>query len=214
MNTLSPDNLLSALSWRYATKRFDASRKIPSSDWAALESALCLSPSSFGLQPWKFIVVQDQALRAALKPASWNQPQIEEASHLVVFTAKSVVVRADVERLISEISSARGIPEEALNDYKGMMLGFVESGLSAEKMNEWAIRQCYIALGVLLTSAAVIGIDACPMEGIDPAQYDKLLKLTDYKTAFVATLGYRSPNDKYAELKKVRYPAQELITHM
>jgi nitroreductase len=205
--------LLDALNWRYATKVFDATKKIPADAWSALEKTLVLTPTSYGLQPYQFLVVQDAAKRAALLPHSWGQKQVVDCSHYVVFTARTDMKEADVTKLISRISAVRGVPAESLNFYRDMMLGDVVNGPRGKFAHEWAARQCYIALGNLMTAAAVLGVDACPMEGIAPAEYDKILKLdgTGYKTVVALALGYRAAGDKYAGLAKVRYDAADLI---
>ena len=114
MSTISGGSLLEQLNWRYATKKFDATKKIPPADWAVIEQALVLTPSSYGLQPWKFIVVTDPALKAKLRPASWNQSQVEDCSHLVVLTAKQDITEADVDRFVARIAEVRGIAVETL----------------------------------------------------------------------------------------------------
>jgi nitroreductase len=208
-----PKQLLDALQWRYATKVFDATKKIPADVWGALEKSLVLTPTSFGLQPYQFLVVQDAAKRAALLPHSWGQKQVVDCSHFIVFTARTEVTEADVTGWISRISTVRGIPAESLNFYRDMMLGDIVNGPRGKTAHEWAARQCYIALGNLMTAAAVLGVDACPMESMVPAEYDKLLKLegTGYKTVVALALGYRAAGDKYASLAKVRYEAADLI---
>lgn len=215
MPTLAERDLLAALTWRYATKQFDAQKKIPAATWATLEQALVLSPSSYGLQPWKFLVIDEPGLRSQLKAVSWNQPQVVDASHFVVFAAKTTMTAADIERFIAFTAQVRGIPASALDAYKGMMLGDVVNGPRSKWAKEWAIRQCYIALGNLMTCAATLGIDACPMEGFDPAAYDRILGLTEQGlTAAVALpLGYRASSDKYATMAKIRYPLSEMIQH-
>ncbi len=205
--------LLDALHWRYATKVFDATKKIPAGLWAALEQTLVLTPTSYGLQPYRFLIVQDPASRAALLPHSWNQKQVVDCSHYVVFTARTEMQAADVTKLIARISAVRGVPAESLNFYRDMMLGDVVNGPRGKIAHEWAARQCYIALGNLMTAAALLGVDACPMEGLAPAEYDRILKLdgTGYKTAVACALGYRAAGDKYAGLAKVRYETGELV---
>ncbi len=214
-STISGSQLIHQLNWRYATKKFDASRKISAADWETLEKSLLLAPSSFGLQPWHFVVVQDPALRTELRKASWNQPQIEEASHLVVIASKKEVGTKEIEQLIARIGEVRGVPKDALKEYQGMMMGFLVPPAAGLNVENWAARQTYLALGVLLTSAAVMGIDACPMEGIDANKYDQLLGLASegYGTICVTTLGYRSAEDKNAGLTKVRYSQDEVISH-
>ena len=205
--------LLDALQWRYATKVFDSNKKIPADVWEALENTLVLTPSSYGLQPYQFLIVQDPAKRAALLPHSWGQKQVVDCSHFVVFTARTEMSEADVNKWISRISSVRGIPAESMAFYRDMMLGDVVKGARGKIAHEWATRQSYIALGNLMTAAAVLGVDACPMEGIAPAEYDKILNLngSGYATVVACALGYRAAGDKYASLTKVRYATQDLI---
>jgi nitroreductase len=206
-------SLIDALNWRYATKVFDAAKKIPAEVWEALEKSLILTPTSYGLQPYKFLVVQNPALRAALLPHSWGQKQVVDCSHFVVLLARVEMKEADVDRFIARITQVRGIPAESLTAYRGMMLSDVVNGPRGKIAHEWATRQAYIALGNLMTSAAVLGVDACPMEGLVPVEYDKVLKLdgTGYKTVVACALGYRATADKYAALPKVRYEAKDLI---
>jgi len=214
-SALSPEELRNTLHWRYAVKKFDPTRKIPDPVWKALEESLVLSPSSLGLQPWKFFVVDAPALRAKLKPVSWNQSQITDAARLVVFAAKLEVGPAEIERLLNRIVELRKIPLESLAGYKAMMQGAVLKR-SPESLQNWIARQAYIALGVFLTSAAALGVDACPMEGLDTAQYDHILGLPakGYTALFAATAGYRAADDAYAELPKVRYDSSEVLAHL
>jgi nitroreductase len=210
-STLQPTHLLSALNWRYAVKKFDPTRRIPDATWAALEQALVLSPSSYGLQPWRFVVVSDPALRARLREASWKQAQVTDASHLVVFASRVGVDQADVQRYMERIAEVRGASLESLAGFQGMLSRTVASlGAGGDA---WTARQVYIALGTLLTSAAVLGIDACPMEGIDGARYDEMLGLAPlgYHALCVAALGYRAADDGYAANTKVRFPAEQVI---
>ena len=205
--------LLDALQWRYATKVFDATKKIPAEVWGALEQSLVLTPTSYGLQPYHFLVVQDAAKRATLLPNSWGQKQVVDCSHFVVFTARTEMKEADVDRFVKRSAEVRGVPAESLAAYRGMMLGDVVNGPRGKIAHEWAARQCYIALGNLMTAAAVLGVDACPMEGINPPEYDKILGLdgSGYKTVVALALGYRAASDKYASLAKIRYETSELV---
>lgn len=205
--------LLDALQWRYATKVFDATKKISADIWVALEQSLVLTPTSYGLQPYQFLVVQDPAKRAALLPHSWGQKQVVDCSHFIVFTARTEMKEADVSKLIARISSVRGVPAESMTPYWNMMIGDVVNGPRGKAAHEWAARQVYIALGNLMTSAAVLGVDACPMEGIVPVEYDKVLQLegSGYKTVVALALGYRSATDRYASLAKVRYETADLV---
>ena len=213
MNTINNEQLLSRLNWRYATKQFDPQRKISLADWATLEDALLLTPSGGGLQPWKFIVVTDPAVRARLTPTSYGQAQINDASHLIVFAAKQNFSEADVDAHLKNLATIQGAPIEALAPLRGMLVGSVVKALDETARNAWARNQAYIALGNLLNSAALLGIDVCPMEGFDRAQYDEILglKAQGLASAVIATLGYRLPTDKYANAPKVRFAKEQVF---
>jgi len=213
MNPISNEQLLEALNWRCATKRFDPNKKISDDTWQTLERALILTPTSYGLQPYQFIVITDAEKRAELLAHSWNQHQVVDCSHYVVFTSRTKMIEADVDKWIARLAEIRKVPTESLAIYRGMMLGDVVHGSRGKIVHEWATRQTYIALGNLMTCAAVLGIDACPMEGIVPSEYDRVLGLneTGYATVVACALGYRSANDKYAALPKVRFEAADLI---
>ena len=210
-----PNTLVEALQWRYDTKAFDAARTIPAALWSSLEQTLVLSPSSYGLQPWKFVVIDDPALRSELRPFSWNQSQITDASHLVVFLAKRTIDGADLDRLIEATSTIREQPIEQLAFYRSMMQKDLLDGPRSALIDQWSTNQLYIALGTFMTAAALLGIDTCPIEGFSPPDYDRLLGLdtSPYRSAVVCAAGYRSADDKYASLAKIRYTAAELIEH-
>ncbi len=209
----APDTLLDALSWRYATKAFDPTRRIPEADWKTLEESLVLTPSSYGLQPYRFLVVENPALRAELRPVSWGQSQITDASHLLVFLAKNDLTEADVDHYLDRIAEVRGVAAADLGGFRGMMVGNLVQGPHHAIIQEWAARQAYIAFGQIMLSAALLGIDACPLEGLDPKAYDRILDLeaSGYRTVAACAFGYRASEDKYADLKKVRFPSETLI---
>jgi len=213
MKTLSNQDVVIQLRWRYATKKFDPQKKISKDDWAAIEEALILSPSSYGLQPWKFIVVQSAELRKQLTPLSWKQTQVEDCSHYVVFANKIGLDEKYITDFIDLNAKTRGVLPEKLEGYKKMMMGNLLGGDRKSQLSDWAARQCYIALGNLMTTVAVMGIDACPMEGIEPAGYDKVLGLegTGYQTCVACAVGYRSADDAYARLAKVRFANEKVI---
>ena len=215
MQTVSPELVTSRLQWRYATKKFDSSRKIPAEIWAKLEDALILAPSSFGLQPWKFFVVTDPKVRAELLPHSWGQTQIVDASHLVVFAVKKGVGPADAEKLVQKTAEVRGVPVESLAGYKNMMAGTLTSKPEHE-IDAWMTNQVFIALGVFMAVASMIGVDTCPMEGFIPAKYDEVLGLPakGYHSVVLATAGYRSEDCKHAKVAKVRYHRDDVIEHI
>jgi nitroreductase len=212
---VSPETVLEQLKWRYATKKFDPTKKIAPELWAKLEQAAIHAPSSYGIQPWKFIVVTDPEVRKKLHPVSYNQPQILDASHLVVFAAKNPPSPEDIDAYVARTAAVRGVPVEALEGFKGMMLGAL-SRMDAAQAHRWASRQTYIALGVFLASAAMMGIDACPMEGFQPDKYDEILGLKEKRlgAVVIATAGYRSHDDKNAHLAKVRFEAKDVVEHI
>lgn len=215
-NPISAAQLLERLNWRYATKQFDPARRISAEDWQALEEALRLSPSSGGLQPWKFLVVEDPAVREKLVPASFGQTQVTDASHLVVFAAKTNFGEADVDAHIARTAEVRGVSVESLAPFREMLVGGIIGAMDDATRFAWAGRQVGIALGNLLTCAALLGIDACPMEGFLPPQYDEILNLSSRGLAAVAVcaLGYRAATDAYATLPKVRFPAESVLLHV
>lgn len=207
------------LRWRYAVKKFDSSRKLAQKDWETIKEALTLAPSSFGLQPWKFVVVKDPAVRDELRHAAWGQTQIADASHLVVLTVKADIDAAYVDRYIARIAEVRGVSAESLKGFRDVMVGFVD-GLRTrsgnDAVNAWSGRQVYIALGQALETAALLGVDACPMEGFDPAKFDEILGLaeTGYATLGVLTLGYRAADDGYAGATKVRFAEEDVLVEV
>ena len=213
MTPITTQELLNALHWRYATKVFDPNKKIPDDIWQTLKQALVLTPTSYGLQPYKFLVIDSPAKRAELLPHSWGQKQVVDASHFIVFTVQTRVTQAHVDKLINHTCQVRNIPPDFLNSYRGMMLGDLVTGPRNKIAHEWAARQAYIALGNLMTCAAVLGVDACPMEGFVPAEFDRVLGLSGsgYASAVCCALGYRSASDKYAALAKVRYAEVDLL---
>ncbi len=218
MNSIavSPAQVLAQLQWRYAVKKFDPSKKIPADVWDVLEKSLVLAPSSFGLQPWKFFVVDNPVLRQQLLENSWNQTQVTEASHLVVLAIKKEMGDQEVDRYIQDMSDKRQVPIDALGGLTKMIKGFMANPQKGFTTDEWAIRQVYIAIGQFMTSAAMLGIDTCPMEGFNPAKYDEILGLTaqGYSSVLVCPAGYRADDDKYAAMAKVRYAQSEVITHI
>src|SRR5688572_16290495 len=166
METYSPTALIAQLQWRYATKKFDAARKIPADVWNALEEALILTPSSFGLQPWKFLVITDAAVKQSLVAASWRQTQPVECSHFVVFGARKKLGEADIDHFLDRQIDVRGGTREALAGYRKVMAGFTLKAATEGWLTDWAFRQVYIAIGSFMTSCAMLGVDSCPMEGI------------------------------------------------
>jgi nitroreductase len=215
MKPVENETLLKQMRWRYATERFDPARKISAQDWDTLEQALIATPSSFGLQPWHFVVITSQELKEKLVSASWGQPQVSQASHVVVFAVKKDIDEQYVQKCASRSAEVRGLPIERLDGFKRSVMKVVERQDSAST-EAWSIRQVYIALGTLLTCAAMLGIDACPMEGIEPGKYDQLLGLSakGYASLLIVTLGYRAADDPAAKDPKVRFSVGEMVTRL
>ena len=209
----SPQHLIAQLRWRYAVKRFDPTRRVPSEIWDSLERSLILTPSSYGLQPWKFVVVTDPAIKAQLPAMSWNQKQPLDCSHMVVFAARRSIDAAYVDDFFAHFCQTRGLPPETITGYRNVVVGIIEN---MHSHLDWNARQVYIALGQLMVSAALLGIDTCPMEGIVHTEYDKLLGLdgSDYTTIVGCAVGYRHPEDKQAGAAKVRFDASDMIIHL
>lgn len=216
MKPIDTETLLAAQNRRYATKQFDPTRKIDSATWSALEQTLVLSPSSFGLQPWKFVVITNQATKDALVPHSWGQRQVADASHVVVFAVKHPLTAGDVHRHVERTSEVQSTPIEKLAGFEKVVVGFLEKPPYPLDQKEWSTRQVYIALGNFMTSAALLGVDTCPMEGLDPAGYDKVLHLegSGYFTVAACPAGYRAEADKYAALPKVRFAKNDVLVHL
>ncbi len=213
---MKTDDLLKALRWRYAVKKFDAQKKIDDTTWNALQESLILTPSSYGLQPWRFHIVTNHELKQKLTLHSWKQKQVEDCSHLVVFACKDHIDDNYIQSFIESIAKSRSVAAESMEGYKKMMSGDLVTGARSKWIKEWAARQVYIALGNFMTSAAVIGVDTCPLEGIAPLEYDKLLGLENsgYHTVVACVAGYRAADDKYQTMPKVRFqPSQMIVKH-
>jgi nitroreductase len=210
---VSKEILLAQLRWRYATKKFDPARRIAPADWAALEEALVLSPSSWGVQPWKFVVVTDAAVKEKLVPAAWNQRQVADASHTVVLCIKKNLGLAEIEAHVRRTAEVRGIPHESLAKLRAAIVKDLVEGPRRETVDRWAALQVYIALGNFMTSAALLGIDTCPLEGFDPGKVDEVLGLPEKRLAstVMCAAGYRAADDRSAALPKVRFPLDAVI---
>lgn len=214
--SLHPDQLLEALNWRYATQKFDSQRKIPHREWEALEQALILSPSSIGLQPWKFVVVTDAMVKEQLKEAAWRQMQVVDCSHFVVFAVRKNIGSDHVDRHLARMVEVRGVPPDSLEKFRRMTVKNLDQARAEGRLDTWQTHQVYIALGQFMASAAVIGVDTCPMEGFHPAQFDAILGLTgtDFASVVACAAGYRVADERYALMKKVRFKPEELIVRV
>lgn len=204
--------LINNLKWRYATKQFDNSKKIPAEELNLLMEAVRLSPSSYGLQLYKVLIIEDNEIREKLKAASWNQSQITDSSALVVFCNYKNVKGKHIDDYIKLKADTENSDIEKLKGYGDFMKSKV-SEMSETEMDSWTKRQTYIALGILLSAAAELKIDACPMEGFEPEKYNDILGLNgqNLNAAVIATIGYRSEYDKSQNLPKVRKSIDDLF---
>jgi len=200
------------LHWRYATKKFDPSRKISKPEFEEILEALRLSPSSFGLQPWKFIVIHDPDLRKRLRPYAWDQAQLTDADCVIVFCSLKTMDEKYVQHYIDHAARVRGVTKESLSDYEQKIMTFLKSQdthqIAASMKN-----QVHIALGVFLAECAHRKIDTCPIGGFDPQKFDEILGLSSLglESVVVCAVGYRASDDQYAQLRKVRFTSKEIF---
>lgn len=198
--------------WRYATKKFDATKKVSEEDLNTLKEAIRLSSSSYGLQPYKVIIVENPELRAQLQQAAWGQSQIVDASHLFIFANETNIGDEAIDIFLNTISVTRETPMEALTGYGDFMKSKI-STLEPDLKNVWASKQTYLALGNLLNAAAELKIDVTPMEGFVPAKVNEILGLDKLglNASLLATIGYRHDEDATQYYKKVRKSNEELF---
>lgn len=207
--------ILKQLHWRYACKKFDVSRNISEEKLAILKEAFNLTATSYGLQPLKMVVISDKNTKAALVPMTMGQTQIANASHVLVLCRETTLDTAFIERYFSNVEAIRKTPSEILAPFKNFLIDDFKDKSQDEK-NNWMVKQAYIALGNLLTVCALEKIDACPMEGFNPAQYDEFLKLTQkgLQSVLVLAVGYRAEDDLFASLAKVRRGIDNVIINL
>jgi len=202
--------------WRYSTKRFDATRKLSADDLDMLKEAIRLSTSSYGLQPYKVLIIEDPELREKLKPAApGNHSQITDASQLFVFANVTNLGDAEIDSYISNIVETRGVTLESIIGY-GTFMKSTFSKWTLEKRDNWTTRQAYLALGNLINAAAEHKIDVSPMEGFDAEAFDEILglKAKGLHACVIAAIGYRHEEDGTQHLKKVRKSQEELFIHL
>jgi len=204
--------LKQSLAWRYATKKFDSTKKISPETLDYILDTVQLAPSSYGLHHYKIIVVEDAAVREQLKAAAYNQPQVTDSSQLIVFAAETNIDEEYVKRYVDEVSRVRGAERSSLTGFEGMLNNKIASQ-TAEQNLVWAQKQAYIALGVLIAAASEVNVDSGPMEGFDPAKFDEILGLKErgLTATVIAAIGYRAADDAYSQLAKVRKPASDLF---
>ena len=205
-------SIIEALNWRYAVKKFDPSKTLTAEQKNAVLESLRLSPSSYGLQPWKFIVVENKELIGKLREKAFGQSQVSDCSMFVVLTHLRDMTEGYIQKYLESISKTRGIPLETLAGFKAAMMGDLVTGPRHATIQTWAAKQSYIAMGQSLAVAGMMGIDACPMEGLNPGAFDELLGLneTPYMTVAAIAYGIRHPEDKLLKAKKSRFDLSEI----
>lgn len=205
--------LVNTMNWRYATKKFDNQKELSEEHITDLLKGMNLAPSSLGLQPYEFIVVNDPKLQQQLREHSYNQSQISDASHVIVIAAKTKITNDYIDEYMSRTADIRGVSIENLDGFKSMITNFVD-GKTDQELFTWSQKQCYIVLGTLMALCADMHIDSCPMEGFNPEKYNEILKLDekDLYATLVIPVGYRSPNDEYADMKKSRHHLDEITS--
>jgi nitroreductase len=206
------DTFIENQNWRYATKKFDSSKKISNEDLNTLKEAIRLSSSSYGLQPYTVIIVENPELRAQLQGAAYGQSQVVDASHLIVFANETNVDDKSIDTYINRISETRNIPAESLAGFGDYMKGSINS-MPEDVKNIWTAKQTYLALGNLLNAAAELKIDVTPMEGFVPSEVNEILGLEQLglNASLMAAIGYRHKEDATQHYKKVRKSNEELF---
>lgn len=207
-------NSIESGKWRYATKKFDASKKVADSTIKELEQVFNLVPTSYGLQPARLVVVTNQELKNKLVEKCYGQAQVRDCSHLLVFTTVTVDA-AYIEDYFTRTMELRGTPAETLAPFKKQLLSSFEK-MTAEQNKAWAVNQAYIALGMVMGACAEKAIDSCPMEGFIPAQVDEMLGLEalGMQSCLLLPVGYRAADDMFATMAKVRLPLSDAVKHI
>lgn len=206
-------NFINNQKWRYATKKFDASKKISDADFEILKEAIQLSSSSYGLQPYKVFIIDNPEVRAQLQPLAWNQSQITDASHVLIFANNTNFGENEIDAYIQNMAQTRGIPVESVQGYADFMKMKINA-VEPEVKSTWTSKQTYLALANLLNAAAELKIDVTPMEGFEPEKVNELLGFNKLglNASLIATIGYRHEEDATQFYKKVRKSKEELFT--
>ena len=208
-------NFIKNANWRYATKKFDTTKKVSKEDLETLKEAIRLSASSYGLQPYKVLIIYNPELRAQLQPAAWGQSQIVDASQLLIFANITNFGDAEIDAFIKNLTETRGIPVEAVQGYADFMKSKI-SILPVDKRNIWTSKQTYLAMGNLLNAAADLNVDVTPMEGFEPEKVNEILGLDKLglNASLIATVGYRHNEDDTQHYVKVRKSNEELFINL
>lgn len=205
-------SIIDSLEWRYAVKKFDSARNLSDQQIETVKNAFNLTATSYGLQPVKLIVINDQEIKKRLVPHSWEQQQVADASHLLIFAIEKGIDSAYINSYFNRVKKVRNTPDTVLDPFKTSLIdSFKEK--TKEEINIWASKQAYLAMGNLLTVCAVEKIDACPMEGFVPEEYNNILKLNEQglSAVLVMPIGYRAEDDMFSDFKKVRKELDDSI---
>ena len=205
-------DIIKALEWRYATKNFDNQAIIPEKTIDLLKQAFNLTASSYGLQPVKLLIASNKSTLNDLVPLSMNQKQVGQASHLCVFCVETKIDEAYIRAFFDRVKSVNNTPDEILNPFRTSVIKSFNQK-SSDAIFKWGAKQAYLAMGNMLTVCATQGIDACPMEGFDPLEYDRFFKLNEkgLRSVLIMPIGYRASDDMFAAMNKVRKPLDESI---
>lgn len=208
-------NVLQSLKWRYAVKKFDCQKKLSQEKLRGILDAVNLTATSYGMQPYKIVVISDPKLREKLRAHAFDQPQITEASHLILLALRTDIEKQYIERMVDYMEKERSLPLGTLSRFRSTVVNNIAK-LSFLERENWATKQCYIALGTLLTYCAFEKIDACPIEGFLNESFDKVLNLPNQniRSAVLAAVGYRALDDPCQRMKKVRKPLSEMVIEL
>ncbi|MEL0456473.1 NAD(P)H-dependent oxidoreductase [Flavobacteriaceae bacterium SZ-1-7] len=208
-------DIIKQLEWRYATKKFDATKILSEEKLNIVKQAFNLTATSFGLQTIKLIVIEDKELRVPLVKHAYNQKQVLDASHLLVICIQKDILQDDVTNYYNNIKGIRNTPESILRPYREDLIKMMEK-MTVQQRQRWSTNQAYIALGNLMTVCAMEGIDSCPMEGFAPSKYDEILQLEEkgLMSVLLLPIGYRAADDMFSGFKKVRKPLEEAVIEM
>lgn len=208
-------SIIEKLKWRYATKKFDTTKKLSKNQINTLKEAFNLTALSYGLQTLKLVIVDDKILREQLVEHSYGQRQVVDASHLLVICIQNEINEDDVDTHFNTVKNIRQTPEEILNPFRDGLKSTIQN-MTIDKKTDWATRQAYITLGNLMTVCAVEQIDSCPMEGFVAEEVDSILELDKYglSSVLLFPVGYRADDDMFANLKKVRLPLSKTIIEL
>lgn len=208
-------DILTQLQWRYATKKFDSSKKLPVQKIDLLKEAFNLTATCYGLQPLKMLVISNEKLKEELVPLTMNQAQVKDASHVLVLCTEKHISKTFIENYFANVKKVRNTPDEILAPFQSYLIETLGEK-DTDAIDQWTAKQAYLALGNLLTVCALEEIDACPIGGFDPNAYDAHLALESkgLKSVLVLAVGYRATDDMFSAMAKVRRGVQDVVIEL